>query len=245
MKKLTLFLGMYCIAWSAFSQNDSINVNAVVILDRMSEVIGQMASCSFHINTSEDKLMPEIGLIKEYSQHQVHFVGPDKMHVQTTNSKNNHGYWYNGDILMYYSLTHNHYGFIDAPDNILETIDHVNLEYGVDFPAADFFYPYFVDNLIEQSHFLSYLGLVRVEGVDCHHIVASGPDQHIQLWIVNDTFTLPVRYVIHEKHEDYTLQFEGVFSDWKINPDLPDAIFDFVVPQTANRLTLVPKSISK
>ncbi|WP_084123603.1 DUF2092 domain-containing protein [Aquiflexum balticum] len=222
-------------------ESPSIDNNAVVLLDRMSDLIGQLSSCSFKLNASVDKLMPQVGPVKEYFNHQVHFVGPDKMHIQTRGA-NNHAYWYNGDILMYYSLTYNHYGFIDTHENIIETIDMVNADYGIDFPGADFFYPTFTDDLLANSDKVAYMGLVNIDGVDCHHIVAVGPEQNVQLWLSNDTFTLPLRFVFLDKTEGHSLQYEGVFSDWMINPDLPDAIFDFVVPESAKRLSIVPKT---
>ncbi|MFD2201338.1 DUF2092 domain-containing protein [Shivajiella indica] len=242
-KFLILGLLSFLVAISLYAQESShFDNRAVVLLDRMSEVIGELNSCSFKLNASSDKVLPEVGLVKEFFKHQIQFVGPDKMHIQTNAPTNNHFYWYNGDIMMYYSLTYNHYGFIETPDNIIETIDMVNAEYGVDFPAADFFYPTFTDDLIDHSDTIHYLGLVNVDGVDCHHIIAVGPEQHLQLWLRNDTFTLPHRFVILEKSENYTLQYEGIFSEWMINPYLPESIFDFVVPESAKRLTIVPKS---
>jgi hypothetical protein len=164
------------------------------------------------------------------------------MHIHSKGPKEETGYWYNTDLLMYYSFTTNAYGFIETPDNIIETIDMVNADYGVDFPAGDFFYPTFTDDLLEHSESIYYLGLVNFEGKDYHHIVAKGSEKHIQIWINNDTFALPARYVIHEKQNGETLQFEGIFYNWKLNPELPDAIFDFVAPENARRLNIVSKS---
>lgn len=245
-KSLILFLILSSLMTSRVSaQGDStIDNTAVVLLDRMTALIGQLSSCSFKLSASVDKLTPSHGPVKEFQSHQVHFVGPDKMHVQTKGS-NNHAYWYNGDILMYYSLTYNHYGFIETPDNIIETIDMVNLDYGIDFPGADFFYPTFTDDLLENSEAVKYLGLVNIDGVDCHHIVAVGPEQNVQLWLTNDTFTLPYRFAFLDKTGEQSLQYEGIFSEWAINPDLPDAIFDFVVPESAKRLSIVPKTPAK
>jgi outer membrane lipoprotein-sorting protein len=48
--------------------------------------------------------------------------------------------------------------------------------------------------------------------------------------------------VIHEKKNGEILQFEGIFLDWKLNVDFPDAIFDFVAPENARRLNIVSKS---
>ncbi|RPA67234.1 DUF2092 domain-containing protein [Cyclobacteriaceae bacterium YHN15] len=242
MKKSVLVSFMLLICLKSFSQEQQIDPNAINILDRMSEVIGSLNSCSFQVNTSIDHMDQHNGLVKQFSQHEIYMVGPDKMHIQTKGAKGNHAYWYNGDLLMYYSLTHNHYGFIETPDNIIETIDMVNADYGIDFPAADFFYPTFTDDLLENMDKIAYLGLVSVDGEDCHHIVASGPDQHIQIWLRNDTFTLPLRFVILEKSGELPLQYEAVFSKWSVNPNLPDAIFDFVVPETAKRLSFVSKS---
>lgn len=245
MKKTKLILLLVLVCSQSFGQQHQIDPNAITLLDRMSGIIGELNSCSFQINTSVDQLDPQNGLIREFFNHEVYMVGPDKMQIQTNGPKGNHGYWYNGDILMYYSLTYNHYSFIDTPDNIIETIDMVNADYGIDFPAADFFYPTFTDDLIDHSEIITYRGLVTVDGQECHHIVASGAEQHIQLWLKNDAFTLPLRIVIIEKSEGFSLQYEGVFSDWVINPNLPDAIFDFVVPETAKRLTIVPKRTIK
>jgi hypothetical protein len=242
MKKSVLVSFMLLIVLKSFSQEQQIDSNAINILDRMSEIIGSLNSCSFQVNTSIDHVDQQNGLVKQFFHHEIYMVGPDKMHIQTKGAKGNHSYWYNGDLLMYYSLTHNHYGFIETPDNIIETIDMVNADYGIDFPAADFFYPTFTDDLLENSNTIAYLGLVSVNGEDCHHIVASGPDQHIQIWLRNDTFTLPLRFVILEKSGDLPLQYEAVFSKWSINPSLPEAIFDFVVPETAKRLSFVSKS---
>lgn len=245
-KSFILFLMLSTLLISKVSaQGDStIDNNAVILLDRMTALIGQLNSCSFKLTTAADKLMPGLGPVKEHQSHQVHFAGPDKMHVQTKGPKN-HGYWYNGDILMYYSLTYNHYGFIETPDNIIETIDMINADYGIDFPGTDFFYPTFTDDLLENSTSVTYLGLVTFEDAEYHHIVAVGPEQNVQLWLTNDTFTLPYRFVFLEKSGEHSLQYEGVFSDWVINPNLPDAIFDFVVPESAKRLSIVPKTPAK
>lgn len=247
-KKILLVIGLLLTAESnLLLAQDTARADhrALLLLDRMTALIGELTSCSFKLETGVDKVLPEVGIVKEHFSHQVHFAGPDRMHVHTQGPVHHEAYWYHTDILMYYSATYNHYGFIETPTTIIETIDMVHEDYDIDFPAADFFYPSFTDDLLEHSDVISYLGLVNVGGVDCHHIVATGPEQNVQVWLSNDTFTLPQRFVVIDKSEEHSLQYEGVFSDWQINPYLPDAIFDFVVPETAKRLSLVPKNTAK
>ncbi|WP_194776210.1 DUF2092 domain-containing protein [Pararhodonellum marinum] len=242
MKKSLFFVPFWLLAFCGFSQEKALDSRAVIVLDRMSEVIGDLTSCSFELKTTVDQPHDSVGVIREFFSHDVFFTGPDKMHVVTKGPQETHAYWYNGDIVMYYSFTYNRYGFIDAPDNILETIDFVNNEYGVDFPASDFFYPTFTDDLLENSDRVDYIGRVNVDGKECHHIVAKSEDSHIQIWISNDTFVLPMRYVISKNQNGKVMDFEGVFSNWKLNPNLPNAIYDFVVPESARILTILPKS---
>lgn len=242
MKKIFLFVLICSPLVQVRAQEYHVDPGAVIILDRMSEIIGNLNSCSFTVHTSTEKFDQEKGYLKDFYKLEVYMAGPDKMHVLNEGSKGKTGYWYNGDMLLYYAVNTNQYGFIETPDNIIETIDFVYQEYDLEYPAADFFYPGFTDDLLGTHERVSYEGLVKINGVEVHHIVAYGKETNVQIWISNDTFALPIRYLIHDLTNDKPLQFEGVFSNWVLNPVLPDAMFDFVVPESASRISIVSKS---
>jgi hypothetical protein len=217
------------------------DTSAVIVLDRMSNLIGDMESCSFHLIVSQDVIDVDLGLVKYFSDHSVHLEGPDKMLVLSKSHKGHRGFWYNGNQLAYYSYTENNYGIIDAPDNIIATIDTVSKTYGIDFPAADFFYPTFTDDVIENFDDIIYAGKVEVEGQLCHHIIAKNPSMGAQVWLSDNGWVLPVKFVITYYDLSPNQQYEATFSGWQINPDLPGAMFEFVPPLDANRLTLMAK----
>jgi hypothetical protein len=242
MKKNILCVLFSCFGFIGHAQDSTYDARAIEIIDRMSETIGELSSCSFQLKSSEDKPHQRAGYLREFTTHDVYLAGPDKMHILSKKPKNKYAYWYNGDLMMYYSFTFNHYGFFETPDNIRETIELVNAEYEVDFPAADFFYPTFTDDLLENSDYIGYEGLTEVDGQECYYIVAKGSSKLVQLWISSGSFTLPVRYTIQDAKNE-KLQFEGIFSNWQINPNLPDALFDFTVPADARRLEIIPKSL--
>ncbi|MGY6743093.1 MAG: DUF2092 domain-containing protein [Cecembia sp.] len=242
MKKIFLWIFLFSIMIHGKAQEAHVDPGAVIILDRMSEIIGDLNSCSFTVHTSNEKFDPEKGYVKSFHKHEVYMAGPDKMHVLNEGSNGKTGYWYHGDLLLYYAVNTNQYGFIETPDNIIETIDFVYQEYDLEFPAADFFYPGFTDDLLETHERVTYEGLVNINGVEAHHIVAYGKETNVQIWVSNDTFALPIRYLIHDLATDKPLQFEGVFSNWALNPILPDAMFDFVVPESASRVSIISKS---
>jgi hypothetical protein len=242
MKKLLFGLFWSALSFGVFGQEVKIDSTAVLLLDRMSDVIGDLGSCSFQLNTSYDTPDPDYGLIKQFSTNEVYLVGPDKMLVNSTGDKGHRQFWYNGRQLFYYSYNENNYAVLETPPTILQTIDTVNKNFGIEFPAADFFYPTFTDDLIKNSDQITYLGQTQIMSKSCFHILANSKETSIQIWISNDAFNLPLRYAIIYRNLDGNPQYEATFSDWKINPDLPAAMFNFFPPPGARKIRLISKS---
>jgi len=215
---------------------------AVQILDHMSTVIGQLNSCGYTLEVSRDVDDPSLGLVKHFGVNKVFMMGPDKMLVDVRGDKGHRGYWYDGKNVTYYSYDENNYATVQAPGTTLETIDTMHRDYDIDFPASDFFYPKFTDDLIDNSDRIVFLGNTSVEGKECFHIFVMGKGMNIQLWIADDALNLPVKLSIAYTDQRYAPQYEATFSDWQINPELPAAIFDFVPPRSAVPIKLVSKT---
>jgi len=232
---------------SAFTQAQTrrIDTVAVSILDRMSAMIGDLGSCSVTIRSNYDIISHQLGLVKHSDEEQLYLHGPNKLLLRAEGDKGSRDFFFNGKTLSYYSLDKNQYGQIEAPVTIMEMIDTVNKLYGVDFPVADFFYPGFVDDILAESKDLVYLGLTKVNGKECFHIAGTAKDKTFQFWISDDAFSLPVKVVIVYTSKEMTPQYEAVLSDWQVNPNLPDAMFEFSPPHLARRIKLVPVNTKK
>lgn len=238
---LTALLILFTMSISA--QPAKYDTVAVMILDRMSDFIGELNACSYTIETSYDTQEPGLGLIKHFNEGEVFLTGPNKMLIDVRGDKGHRSYRYNGSVMVYYNYTENNFGTVAAPPTILETIDKINTDYGVEFPAADFFYPTFTDDLIASSERISYIGKKTIDGKECFHLAAHSKQMDIQLWIANDATNLPVRYVIvYNNDKEHVGQFEGTFANWQINPDLPNAMFEFTPPPSARKLTLIART---
>lgn len=242
MKKIVLSSLMVMFFCALFAQEKKVDPNAVLILDRMSDIIGDLESCSFQLVSAYDAYNQMHDLVKKHSNSDVYMVGPDKMLINSTGDKGHCQYFYNGSNLWYYSHDENNYGVIETPPNILQTIDSVFNAYAIEFPAADFFYPAFTDDLIESSLEVSRLENTVVNGLECYHILAVGKEISIQIWISNDALSLPVKYLIVYNKYAGNPQYEATFSGWQINPNLPDAMFDFTPPVGASPLRIISKN---
>lgn len=224
---------------SSENQNGVYDSRAVESLDKMSEVIGQLNSCSYTLNTYVSEKATEDARTEFSNENDVYMRGPDKMHVRVNGTKGEYGYWYDGSNLSFYSYDKGTYDTVDAPDRIVEAIDFLNAKYGIDFPAADLFYPSLTDDILEHFNTVLYFDNVTVDEVSCVLVEASNTERLLQIWIDEST-NLPYKLLLAGRSDggDY---YEGVFTNWKLDPKLPDILFEFEPPSNSTRVNIKEK----
>jgi hypothetical protein len=242
MKKFLLIFTVLAVSLTASAQAPRVDTVAVMILNRMADVIGDLKSCSYNLSTSSDVSDYDHGIIKQLGTNEVYMVGPDKMLVHSYGDKGHHGYWYNGEKTSYYSFDENNFTTVETPSGIINTITFLNINYGLEFPAADFFYPTFTDDILDQYKNIVYLGTSMINGKECFNILASNENQSVQFWIANDAYNLPQKFVITYKNTD--MQYEATFSNWNLNAEIPNSIFEFMPPPLAAPIVLLPKTVN-
>lgn len=240
-KRIVLYLLPLFLAQMAQAQAPKarrIDTVAVQVLDKMSATIGDLHSCSVAVHSNYDVVSSELGLIKHSDEIDLYLQGPNKVLVRSEGDRGSRSLFYNGSMLTYYSMDKNQFAQVAKTESIIPMIDTVSKEYGIEFPAADFFYPNFVDDIIGDSRTLVYLGLTRINGKECYHIAGVGTDKTFQFWIANDAYYLPLKMVIVYTDGGTNRQYEATLNDWQINPSLPDAIFEFTAPPHARKIKL-------
>jgi len=200
---------------------------AIAHLDALTEAIGALNSCSFTLFTST----PELS--KEYD---VYMRGPDKMyfHAYDVDSGAEISHWYDGSDVSFYSYESDTYGTVAAPDNILATIDFLSELYGMDFPAGDFFYPSLTDDIIDDFTNVWLAGEESVGEIETVLIQASNDDQNLSIWIDKST-NFPYRMVLDSSGEGGEY-YDAVFANWQVDPFLPDRMFEFSPPSSAEQV---------
>jgi hypothetical protein len=220
------------------AQKTKIDTIAVAILDRMSAMIGDLSSCRVTVKSNYDVRSQHLGLVKHGDDEQLYMQGPDKLLIRSQGDRGDRNIFYNGSSLSYYSVENNRYATLPFSLPIVNMIDTVNKMYGINFPAADFFYPSFVDDLLSESRYLIYLGMTKIDGKDCFHVAGITADKSYQFWIADDAMGLPLKMVIVYTNQDMNPQYEAVLSDWQVNPILPAALFEFMIPPKAKPIKM-------
>ena len=242
MRKKILILPLFLLTLLGYSQEvKKMDSTALFILDKMSDNIGELHAVTFDLNNSIDEIDSTGNIVKQYSKSTISLTGPDKLLIRTEGGKAKNGFWYDGTYLSFYNFDENNYVTLEAPGTTIDMIDEMNLDYGFQFPAADFFYPSFTDDLIEQFDVIRYLGKKTIDNEECYHIMATNKDFNVQIWISNKTFLLPKHFVIIYKNKS-NLQYEGTFQNLSINTVMPESAFSFLPPPTAKLISILKKS---
>ncbi|MFB9053474.1 DUF2092 domain-containing protein [Formosa undariae] len=240
MKKyLTLFvLSVLPLSMMAQNVEKQIDLDAIILFDQMGEAIGELSSVSFHLSTANEFLDADKKTETKYNECDVKMVGPDKMLVKQHSKDKHSAYYYNGEVITYYSFKENNYVTVDAPNNIIDMIDFMHDNFSMDFPAADFFYPTFTDDIIENFNSIAYVGLDLLGGEECNLIKIENDNVSVKIWISAEAHTLPKQFEITYKKKD-DLKFKGTFSDWQLNPELHSDIFQFTPPASARLISIL------
>ncbi|HMS65306.1 MAG TPA: DUF2092 domain-containing protein [Ignavibacteria bacterium] len=240
--KLSVFIPFFAViiflrSQEIYSQYDS---TALSVINKMSGTISDMQSCSFKLQTNYDVFDYDLGNIKHSENAEVYMKGSNKFKVEKRGDKGHKEILYDGWNLVFYSFHNNQYAVQPAPATSMETIEEFSLKYGIEFPGADVFYPNLSQDITSSSQKLSNLGKTKVTNIECYHLAWKTDKMTIQLWIADDANSLPVKLSIVYNDEQGSPQYEAIFSDWNINPELADSMFDFTVPPKAMKVKFSP-----
>ena len=242
MRKILLAITLCILPFLSKAQGSKeIDSTAIYILDKMSDIIGDLESVNYNVTISEDKLNAYNLIETHFRTSSVSMVGPDKLTARTINEKGGHGIWFDGELFSYYSFAENNYVTLETPGNIISMIDNMHQRFDFKFPAADFFYPSFTDDILEEFDRVKYIGKKVVEEEECFHIIAENKNINVQLWISNKTLLLPKQLVIIYKNEN-NMQYKNTFTNWDLNPNIPEAVFNFLPPNNAKLISILEKN---
>jgi len=202
---------------------------AIKELDLLTESIGELNACSFTVGSREESKAGEV--TNKFTDAYIN--GADQMYFYSENEKGRLGVWFNEGKFSLFSFDENKYQTINTPNTVLQTIDSIHGNFKFDFPAADFFYPTFTDDVISISDSIFLNADKMVDGENCKEIFAKSEDREIFI-LINAETHLPKQLEIYAKQaDDSSKTFVATFSNWREDPVLPNSLFQFSPPENA------------
>lgn len=232
---VTYFATISCTTFS----DKYLEEKAINTLDATTKTIGNMTSCSLRIINESTEVVDGESVL-HVRQSDVYLRGSNSLHVYVNADDVRKGLWYNGEELSVFRFDENTYDVTVAPANTIAMIDSIHSIYGVDFPAADIFYPTLTDDVIANFDSVFYLGTQEVNGILCKGVNATNATLNVWLY-VDDATNLPVQLAIYGKGTRDGEVYVSNYQDWQINPALGDEIFKFSPPANATKAAIFKK----
>lgn len=230
-------------AWSMEKPKESkapkIEAQASQILQQMTNYLKGLQQFSVQAEITEDVLLDSGLTIQDGRSVKASVRRPDRMRVDSEGDMDDRQFFYDGKTITLVDLRKNVYSAIDVPPEIDSALTHAIKSYNLRAPLADLIYSNAHDHLTAGTLAGFYLGLSKVQGIPCHHLVFRQKDLDWQIWIENGPTPVPRKFLITDRKAK-GLQFTAMLSQWNISPQLEDSLFAFVVPAKAEKVELRP-----
>ncbi len=224
----------------AQEKEPAIDAQADRILRQMSDYLGGFHQFTFHIESSVDTLLPCNQKLQLSRAVDMFVKRPNRLRANIDGDQVDQELYYDGKSITLYTKDVNVYASLDAPPTIEAAMDYAIVSYGLIAPMVDLIYKDAYEILIGDVQSGSYVGLSKVFGVECHHLVFRGAETDWQIWIENSRTPLPRKIVITSKWVAGGPQLTTFLNKWDASTPIKESIFSFKAPETTERIEFLP-----
>ena len=206
------------------------------ILKKMSDVLAATPRFALEAEETFDELKDNQPRIQLTNSRRVVVVRPSRFVSDVAGDTLNRSVWFDGQTITSLDKVQNQYASLNAAGTIDSVLDMMMELFDIVVPLADFLYadPYAV--LMEDVTYGRYLGIHQAAGIPCHHLAFAQETIEWQIWIDANNDPLPRKIVITYVTEPGEPQYSATITKWNLKPEIPENLFQFKVPQGAERV---------
>ena len=196
------------------------------ILKAMGDYLKAAKQFSYHAEITFDEVLPSGQKIQYSSTSDLALSRPDHIHVESSSHLGDKRFWYDGKNMVLLDVGREVYAKESVTGNLEEALDYIVNKFGFAPPLSDFVYQDIYEALMRDIVFGFYVDLQYIDGARCHHLAFVENNIDWQVWIEDSKQMVPRKIVITYKNISSSPQYSAVFSDWEMDPYLPEAMFN-------------------
>jgi len=209
------------------------------ILKESGNYLKEIKEFSFHAEITYDAVVPPNGKVQYGASADVAVKRPDKLYFEFASDIAARRFWYDGKEITVLDTKQDVYGTISTVATIDQALDKLMLDYGWSIPLSEIAYNDPYQTLIKGVKEGYYIGLHKVDGVRCHHLIFIEDRIDWQVWIEDGTELVPRKVTITYKTLPSSPQYTAVLSEWNLAARLPDMIFSALLPKGAEKIEFI------
>jgi len=245
-KKTLFFCSLTLVLWGlgamggAQEPSSTIDPEADGILRQMSDYLNTLEQFTVQTENTVDILFLSGQKIQYDRVVHVSVRRPNRLHATIDGDRLDQEFFYNGSSITLFTKNPNVYASIKAPSSVEEALESAETSVGLVAPFSDLICRNSYDILMKDVWAGFYIGLGKVNGVECHHLAFRGSETDWQVWIEKGDKPLPRKFIITSKWVTGAPQFTGLMRKWDLSPKLDESLFTFVPPKGAAKIEFLP-----
>ena len=213
----------------ALAQDVSTGVEARAdqVLQEMSSYLAARPQFSFRVEAAYDEELSG-RWIEDTSTTDIMVRRPDAVCAWRDGDKGRSDAYFNGKELVIHSPDKGFYSRHPVTGDIPTMLDFAHERLDMTIPVADFLFPEPYKVLTTNLNLGLYVGLRKVDGVDCHHLFfATDTGLEWQIWIEAGKRRVPRKLLLRYANEPGAPQYGASFSEWDFSTPIAPDLFDF------------------
>lgn len=217
----------------------SIEPEALEVLKEMSDAVSSLKEFSFDTEITNDIInnsgqpIQMGGMLTTVVKH------PDNVYAKYIGDVSTREVWYSGKNLTLFINSKNFYGQLETPDNIDATMDFLINNYNFSLPLADILNADPYASFMETTLGGFVVGKSNVRGQKCTHLAFTAKYVDWQIWVSNEDPALPCKLVINYTQIEGVPQYQAIFSNWNLKPEITKSTFTPNLPKDAVKIDFI------
>ena len=239
--KAVLLLAMCLTNSTAFAESlpDNWDAKAVEVLKQMDAYTDSMQKFIVKTDSYSDASIGPGMVISNPFTTRIAVERPGSLHAVTKSGELTSEIYLAEGKLTVYSSDKNLYAHQDVPEPLSDGLLYALEEFDVETPLLDLLILKSLDRLLSGDELAVYVtGDSQIRGVDCHHILVSGPLVDLQIWISKGDKPVPKRTVLRYKQGE-GMPRHDVFIDWNVTDSFDKSEFKFVPPAGSHEIGFI------
>jgi hypothetical protein len=208
------------------------------VLRSMSETLAQSKRFTFKVTRHLDAALVEGREVAEDAQIEISVARPDRLVARSSSDEGVRRLYADGTNVSLSDEKMNLYAVTPSAGTIDEMVARLDDIYGFTPPLAEFTLSDPYASIGKQIRDSSYKGLESINGVNCHHVSATGELADVDIWVAANDH-LPRRLVATFNDREGSPQLRADFTEWDMSAKFDNETFAFVPPAGAEKIEMV------
>ena len=206
------------------------------VLKQMATYLRSLDRFTVRVEKTTELILPTDQRLHSDQTLEIALQKPNRMRVNFQNLSGGRQLFYDGVNFSLYTPEANVYASAAAAPTLDETLDLLANQYRISLPITDVLVANPDSRLAQNLTSETYVGLILVRGVPCHHLAFRTPEVDWEIWIEDGPRPLPRRLVLTDQSVEGSPQMTAALSDWNLAPSFSADFFTFKPPQNAQKI---------